>query len=159
MPAFALKPKLNCPHVVLNRTVFASGDPTMAKAQAKVILPSSLDNFFDETGYCDDESFEARRASRLRIRREASMRIEESPPSLQRIDRDWIVIVKDISRVGISFLSHDLLWPSEKIFIRFRGRQIRAKIVRCRQLGPQCWECGADMFYFKNLEEDQEVSA
>jgi len=130
----------------------------MVKTRSKVVLPSSLGNFFAESGFCDEDSFEVRRASRLRIRREASMRIEESPNNLQRIERDWTVLVKDISRVGVSFLSHELLWPDEKIFIRFRGRQIRAKIVRCRQLGPQCWECGADMFYFKNLEEDQDIS-
>lgn len=130
----------------------------MAIIKSKVVLPDSLDHFYNESGYCDDNSFEARRASRLRIRREAAMRIEESPANLQRIDRDWVILVKDISRVGISFLSHEVLWPDEKIFIRFRGRQVRAKMVRCRQLGPQCWECGADMFYFKNLEEESAIA-
>ncbi len=130
----------------------------MAIIKSKVVLPDSLNAFYRESGYCNDESFEVRRASRLRIRREASMRIEESPANLHRIEREWGILVKDISRVGICILSHEVLWPDEKIFIRFRGRQVRAKVVRCRQLGPQCWECGAEMFYFKNLEDVQEVS-
>jgi hypothetical protein len=125
----------------------------MAVIKSKVVLPRSISNFYEEFGYCEEGEFEARRASRLRIRREAAMLIEESPRNLQRLEKEWTVIVKDISRVGISFLSHELLWPAEKVFIRFRGRQIRAKIVRCRQLGPLCWECGADMFFFKNLDE------
>ncbi len=125
----------------------------MACIQSKVVLPSSLSNFYAESGFCDDGEFETRRASRLRIRREARMSIEESPDNFQRLEREWTVLVKDISRVGISFLSHELVWPAEKVFIRFRGRQIRAKVVRCRQLGSQCWECGAEMFYFKNLDD------
>lgn len=121
--------------------------------KSKVMLPSSLGNFFDESGFCDEGEFETRRASRLRIRREAKMLIEESPANLHRLEREWTVLVKDISRVGVSFLAHEMLWPAEKVFIRFRGRQIRATVVRCRQLGTQCWECGADMFYFKNLDD------
>lgn len=126
----------------------------MAVIKSKVILPKSLDNFFEESGYCDKDSFEVRRHSRLRIRREALMRIEESPSTIHRIEKSWGVLVKDISQSGISILSHELLWPGEKIFVQFRDRRIRAKIIRCRQLGPLCWECGADMFFFKHLKEE-----
>ncbi len=78
------------------------------------------------------------------------MRIDSSPPSIQRSERAMIVLVKDISRSGISFLAHEQLWPEETIALQFLGRHIRARIVRCRRLDSACWECGAEITHFEN---------
>ncbi|MDZ4849222.1 MAG: PilZ domain-containing protein [Pirellulaceae bacterium] len=122
----------------------------------KVVLPPLLRSFFEESGYCDTTYFEGRRASRLRIRCQASMCIESGPPSIKRIEKNSLVLIKDISRRGISVLAHEQIWPEESLYIRFQGRQIRAKVVRCRRLGESCWECGAEIFFFKNLEEESD---
>ena len=126
----------------------------MTSANLKVVIPPSLKTFFSESGYCDTTYFEGRRASRLKIRCEAAMCIESSPPSIERVERNSIVLIKDISRRGISILSHEQIWPEENLYIRFQARQVRAKVVRCRRLGDACWECGAEITFFKNLEEE-----
>ncbi len=126
----------------------------MISPNLKIVMPPSLANFLMEAGYCDTTYFERRHVARLKIRFEAAMCIESSPPSVQRIERNSVVLVKDISRRGISILSHEQIWPEEKLYIRFQARQVRANVVRCRRLGDLCWECGAEISFFKCLEED-----
>jgi len=128
----------------------------MASSNLKVVLPSSLASFYEESGYCDPSFFEQRRATRLNIRCEAAMCIESSPANVLRTERNSTVLVKDISKRGINVLTHEQLWPEEILYIRFQCRQIRVRVVRCRCLGESCWEVGAKIFFFKNLEDDAE---
>ncbi len=122
--------------------------------ESKIVLPSSLAAFFTEAGYCESTFFESRKNSRLRIRCKATMAIAESPPSIVRSERQSLVYVKDISTRGIGIVSHLQLFPQEKLLIYFQHREVRATVVRCRRLGELCWECGAQITSFKNLEED-----
>jgi hypothetical protein len=122
--------------------------------QCKIVLPPSLENFFQEAGYCESTYYEGRKNSRLRIRCKATLVIEASPPSIERPEQTAIVFVKDISKRGIAILCHQQLWPEEKLLICFQQRQVRASAVRCRRLDECCWECGAEITEFKNLEDD-----
>lgn len=119
----------------------------------KVELPPSLANFFAEAGFTDTTYFETRKHSRLRYRCEAELYIEDSPPMLQRMDREMIVLVKDISKCGLGLLAHEQLWPEEQVTLRFLGKQAVAKIVRCRRMGKSCFECGAKLISFGSSTE------
>jgi len=125
----------------------------LTRLESKIVLPPSLSAFFSEGGYCESNIFEERKASRLRIRCEARMTIEASPPSIHREELDSVVYIKDISRKGLCILSHFQLLPNEEVFVRFQNREIRAIVVRSRRLGEHCWECGTQITEFTNLEE------
>jgi len=126
--------------------------------ESKTILPASLAAFFAEPGYCESTFFESRKNSRLRIRCKAAISIEASPPSIPRSERQFIVYVKDISKRGIGIVSHIQIFPAEELLICFQHREVRATAVRCRRIGDFCWECGAQITSFKNLEEDNEYN-
>ena len=67
-----------------------------------------------------------------------------------------IVYVKDISKRGLGIVSHLQLFPQEKLLICFQHREVRATVVRCSRLSNLCWESGALIESFKNLEEDDD---
>jgi PilZ domain len=126
----------------------------MITTEEKIVLPASMDSFFSESGYCESTFYESRKNSRLRIRCKATMTFEQSLPCVPRLERETIVYVKDISRRGIGIMAHTQLFPEEKVLICFQQREVLAKIVRCQRKGELCWECGALIIAFKNLEED-----
>ena len=127
----------------------------MTMIESKIVLPASLAAFFSEPGYCDSTFFEDRKLLRLRIRCKAVMAIEYSPPSIPRKVPQAIVFVKDISKQGIGIISHQQIWPEEKLLICFHGRRVRATTSRCRRIAEFCWEVGGEITYFKNFEEDE----
>ena len=72
----------------------------MRLLEMKIVLPTSLDSFFTETGYVPSIHLEERRSPRMRIRCEAFMSIESSPPTVRRDERESIILVKDVSKRG-----------------------------------------------------------
>ncbi len=123
----------------------------------RIVLPLSLQSFFGEPGYCESTFFESRKHSRLRIRCKASMSIEVSLPCIVRTERHSLVYVKDISRGGLGIITHEQLFPEEKLLVVFQQREVRATVVRCRRIEHLCWECGVLITGFKNLEEEAVV--
>jgi PilZ domain len=123
------------------------------RGRLKVVLPPSMSNFFLEPEFVPSSMNDSRRFQRLRIRCRASMIIESSPPGANRSEFKSDVLIQDISRTGIGFLWHEMMHFGEVVFLRFQGRQVRAEVVRCKEIGPRCFECGACMLYFKNLED------
>jgi hypothetical protein len=109
----------------------------------KVKLPPEFSNFFEEGGYTAAYYNECRSNARLRVRKEAMISSIFVPPFAGRPRRSWRVLVKDISRTGVSVLNHEQLWPSETFSLELHGRMLTARVVRCRKLGPLCYECGA----------------
>ncbi len=126
---------------------------TSKSGRLKVILPPSMSNYFLGAEFIPSSSNDSRRFQRLRIRCRAAIRIESSPKGVERSERDSEVLIQDISQSGIGFLWHEAMHAGEIVFLRFQGRQVRAEIVRCKEIGPRCFECGASMLFFKNLEE------
>lgn len=129
----------------------------MVGSNLKVVLPPLLAAFYSETGYCDPADLERRQTTRLNIRCEAALNIQSTPVGGQRSERNSIVLIKDISKRGINILAHEPIELDGILYIRFQCRQIHAKVVRCRRLGEACWEVGAKMLSFKNLEDDIDV--
>jgi hypothetical protein len=82
------------------------------------------------------------------------MSIESSPSTPVNSEPDSIIFIKDISRTGICIISHFELLPEAQLFIRFQKREVRAVVSRSRWLGEFCWECGAEITQFTNLEEE-----
>lgn len=117
-----------------------------------VELPASLKNFFEEQGFTQSAYFESRNQGRLRCRCEGTLHVESSPPCFQRLDGEMQVLVKDISKCSIAFLTHEQLWPEERIRIEFLGKRATSTLLRCRRLGDRCYECAAKLHSFASLD-------
>lgn len=118
----------------------------------KVLLPSNLSDFFQSAEFLGIIPNDARNTERLRIRCRAAITIENVSPERTGCERHGEVLLKDISQSGIAFLYHEAIDLEDIVFVRFRARQIRAKVIRCRKLSDSCFECGARMISFISLE-------
>jgi hypothetical protein len=130
-----------------------------AFAPLKVLLPLELQRFYAERGYLAAMPHEDRTHARLNVRAQVFIRFLSSMPfmSCDLIDSDarqGTILVKDISKIGVAILYHRQIFPCERFEIFLHGRAIEATAVRCRRIGPQCYETGATIGKIVTMEED-----
>jgi hypothetical protein len=119
------------------------------------VLPDWLaDHFLEESGYVSSIPQEVRRNARARIRCQAVLSIEASPPSIHRKLECEPVWIKDLSVRGICMLIHTQIWPEEKLLVEFQNRRVNATCVRCRRIANSCWEIGSEINGFQNFQDD-----
>lgn len=116
--------------------------------QLKVILPEELDRFYNESGYLAPAPHEERRHARLNVRTRCRIRFfsENHRLLLDGIaadENEGMALVKDLSRTGIAILYHRQIFPGERFEVLVHRRTIEATAVRCRRIGPLCFETGA----------------
>ncbi|HBE68382.1 MAG TPA: hypothetical protein DDW52_09565 [Planctomycetaceae bacterium] len=118
-----------------------------ASAKHRVVLPDEMrSTFFDVKGYLPTTAYEARRQARLSVRREAKIEFEDLPSgAIKDLDGEHYALVKDFSRGGISILYHQQLFPEDRFVVFFQSGAVTASAVRCRKLGPSCYEIGAQI--------------
>ena len=66
----------------------------------------------------------------------ADLRSSQNAPQIH-------TVVKDISRTGVGIYFHEQMFPLEQFDLEFQKRLIKCLVVRCRYLGPCCFEVGA----------------
>lgn len=119
----------------------------------QVQLPAHMANFFAEAGYAPSHYHENRSNARLRIREEATITTIFAPVFVKRTSHSSQVLVKDLSRTGLSILSPYQMWPSETFSIELHNRKLTARVVRCRKLGDACFESGAVLVTIESTAE------
>lgn len=130
-------------------------------APLKVVLPEELQRFYAERGYLAAMPHEDRSHARLNVRSQGFIRFSSSEPILncEIISSDTCqgtILVKDISKTGIAILYHRQIFPCERLEIFLHGRAIEATAVRCRRIGPQCYETGATIDSIASTEDGTE---
>lgn len=108
-----------------------------------VQLPAQMSNFFSEVGYMPTALVEKRSAPRMRVRCESIITSLFTPVFVHRANGSTRVLVKDLSRTGLSILAHEQMWPTEMFLIDLHKRKLNARVVRCRKLGDYCYEIGS----------------
>lgn len=110
-----------------------------------VEIPEDVrDDFFRGRGYSSSTVDEKRRRARLAVRDEASVAFANTPNRYQEsADQELYALVKDLSRGGIAILYHEQVFPEDMFRVYFQSRTVTAIAVRCRKLGPKCFEIGA----------------
>jgi hypothetical protein len=137
----------------LNEQLFEAFTPL------KVVLPDELQRFYAERGYLAAMPHEDRTHARLNVRSQGFIRFTSPVMNCFIIDSDTrqgTILVKDLSKTGIAILYHRQIFPCETLEIFLHGRAIEATAVRCRRIGPQCYETGAIIDSIASVEEDTE---
>lgn len=116
----------------------------LANAPCLVRLPPQWEDFFEKTGWVPAILPDRRRFPRVYLRTQALLVYRQTFPALPRPAIAYTVYTKDISRGGIGFLHGEQLFPSEQmILILPDGKARLIQVVRCRRIGPNCFEIGA----------------
>ncbi|MGN6137036.1 MAG: hypothetical protein ACTHOU_21340 [Aureliella sp.] len=111
-----------------------------------VRLPPEMAGFFREAGYAPTTHSEKRCNARVRVRCESVITSLFLPPFVRRGQTAARVLVKDLSRTGISILAHQQMWPTETFALELHRRRLSARVVRCRKIADYCYEVGAVIF-------------
>lgn len=85
-----------------------------------------------------------RRRVRFRKLKRAIICCDRTLPSIERTRQLSLGLMLNISKEGIGMLYHLQLYPQERFVMRIVGYDLlRLTVVRCRKLGPKCYEIGA----------------
>lgn len=128
-------------------------------APLKVVLPTELQRFYSERGYLVAMPHEDRAQARLNVRSQGFIRFF---PTISILTCDIIasdtrqgtVLIKDLSKTGIAILYHRQIFPCEQFEILLHGRAIDATALRCRRIGPSCYETGAIIDSIASAEDE-----
>jgi hypothetical protein len=111
--------------------------------QWAIELPPSLQRFFDCSGEMPIAPNEERRFQRIRARTEAVGYIDIPVSSIGRDKMPFGAYTCDFSRSGCSFLTSFQLYPNEELRLILSKFWLQLRVVRCRRLGPNCYESGS----------------
>jgi hypothetical protein len=111
---------------------------------ALVSLLWPLDEFLAKRGLVPSQINDRRRYARMYYRRPSQLALDGNLPAFPRDDLVLKTYSCDISRSGVAFLSDRELYPNEtvRLVIDPLGEK-RLCVVRCRRLGPRCFEVGS----------------
>lgn len=89
----------------------------------------------------DDENL--RRYPRKACHANAAFRSRKTLPAIRREPIWSRIVLQNISRCGAGFLHSEQLFPDEEALVVFpNGSQRIVRVMRCRRLGPKCFEVG-----------------
>jgi hypothetical protein len=128
----------------------------IAALPCRVVIPPKLEERFKTEGIAPSTPDERRMHPRLRCRDKdhmAGLRYIPTYPALQRSDSWSAVFLADMSRGGMQILSHEPLYPGERLSIFMKtGTQLTVQVVRCRRLGEACFSIGTS--YVRNNPDE-----
>ncbi len=117
----------------------------MGPLKFELQLPERPEEYFAATGNIPSIPDDQRRYGRTNIRIAAALQYRRSIPSLMRKSEWHKIVMRDISRSGVSFLHSEQVYPTEQLMLIMPdGKPRSIEVMRCRRLSNQCYEVGAN---------------
>ncbi len=111
----------------------------------RVVLPAEWDDFYQRRGVVAPRDGDSRRFVRQHLPTRALLELATSLAAIPRDYAKYVVLMKDISRKGASFLHIAQLFPGERIELTLATGRIPYTVMRCRRHNDCCYEIGADI--------------
>ncbi len=106
-------------------------------------LPDRLKDFFAVSGDSGTVYSDDRKQVRIRARTPCIGYFEKSIPAVSRSNKPRPIYTSDFSRGGCGFIAPEQIYPTEHLRLILPKFWIQVEVVRCRKLGPNCFEAGA----------------
>ncbi len=117
-------------------------DAVLESLNWTIQLPARLTDFFSVRGDSQIAEHEERKHIRIRARAKCVGFFESTLYCMQRDAGYLPLYTADFSRGGCGFLSSIQIFPTERIRLMLPTFWLQLEIVRCRKLGPNCFEVG-----------------
>jgi hypothetical protein len=111
----------------------------------RVVLPTEWKGFFARRGPLTSLGDEYRRFVRQHFPSRALLELSTSIAAIPRGYAKHVVLMKDISRQGVSFLHDAQLFPGERLELTLPTGRIAYSVVRCLRHNHRCYEIGAEI--------------
>lgn len=118
-------------------------DALLASTDCSIQLPARMADFFSVRGDSHSTAYEERKHLRIRARAKSIGYFESTIPGMKRDALGIPIFTADFSRGGCGFLSAIQIFPSERLRLILPTFWLQIESVRCRKLGPNCYEVGS----------------
>jgi hypothetical protein len=108
-----------------------------------VVLPSEWKDFFQRRGPLTAIGDDGRRFARQHFPMRALLELTTSLAAIPREYGRHVVLMRDLSRQGVSFLHAAQLFPEERVELTLPTGRILYTVVRCQRHNDRCYEVGA----------------
>jgi hypothetical protein len=120
-------------------------DSALASTIWSIQLPARLADFFSVRGDSQSIVHEERKHLRIRARAKCVGYFESTMLSMQRDTVGIPIYTADFSRGGCGFISAIQIFPTERLRLILPTFWLQVEAVRCRKLGPKCYEIGSEL--------------
>jgi hypothetical protein len=120
------------------------------RIQWDIRLPPMLADFFDQRGPAPTMPHDTRIAVRLRARTQGVLFPTAPLSAFPRPKLAMGIYTSDFSKYGFGFIASEQFWPEEEVRVVLQTFWMKVKVVRCRCLGPKCYEMGCDLIRREN---------
>jgi hypothetical protein len=110
-----------------------------------VVLPPEWHDYFQRRGPQIWQGDEIRRYVRSHFPIPALMEVTTTLPAIPREPARHVVLMKNISRQGSSFLHADQLYPGERVELTLPTGRLAYLVVRCVRYNERCFEIGTEL--------------
>ena len=111
----------------------------------RVVIPAEWKDYFARRGPLASLGDEYRRFVRQHFPSKALLELSTSISAIPRANTKHVVLMKDISRQGVSFLHDAQLFPGEQVELTLATSRISYTVVRCLRHNHRCYEVGAEI--------------
>jgi hypothetical protein len=111
----------------------------------QVVLPPEWKDYFQRRGPQTWPGDEIRRYVRSHFPMPALLEVTTTLPAISREPARHVVLMKNISRQGSSFLHADQLFPGERVELMLPTGCLAYTVVRCIRHNECCFEIGAEL--------------
>ena len=118
-------------------------DAILESTTWSIQLPARLADFFSVRGDSQSTEHEERKHLRIRARAKCIGYFESRLVGLGRDSNGIPIYTADFSRGGCGFISAIQIFPKEKLRLILPTFWLQVEAVRCRKLGPNCYEVGS----------------
>ncbi len=126
------------------RNLAKACDEASSDLQCNILIPREFLAIFQKEGSLPTVMDDQRRFPRYHYHMRAVLHYRQTLPAVPRGNERYIVLTKDISRGGLSFLHEQKLFPRERMVIEIASeRKIDIEIARCIKHNDRCFEIGA----------------
>lgn len=111
----------------------------------ELALPAEPEDYFGASGAVPSIPEDQRRYVRTQLRVVAALQYRRSLAKLDRKSEWYKIVMRDISRSGVSFLHSQQVYPTEQLMLVMPDCKPRCiEVTRCRRIDTLCYEVGAN---------------
>lgn len=115
----------------------------LGKLPLEITVPRKMFEHFQGTGPTQTAMSEQRRYVRFRHLTKGILGYKQTFPAIRRTNTLHMVLITNVSRCGLGLLSHEQLFPGERMNLWISGRGIiQITVARCRKENDRCFEVG-----------------
>ena len=119
-------------------------DMAWEELECRIVVPRQYVSDFHKEGALHTMQGDGRRFPRFHYHVRGVLHCRQTFPAMPRREERYLVLTKNLSRCGLSFLHEQQLFPHERMALNLAGgKHVDIEVARCKKHNDRCFEIGA----------------